>query len=341
VPDRLRDVFEEVTAGTTTGYDAAFAIQQYLREDFSYSVSTPVQDGYDGDGFDAIADFLEERSGYCVHFASAMAILTRMAGIPSRVSLGYLPGDRVGSDDDGVVGYRVGSDDLHAWPELYFAGVGWIPFEPTPGRGSVPSYAVEASDASETDDVPGATATRTPSATPTPTATTEADGSSTSSGRDTPTAAGAVAGSALLAVLLVVLLLPAAVRAGRRRRRRSEAAREGTATPLWDELVDSAVDLGHAVAAADSERDVAGRLRETLPNDPSARDAIDRLLAATERERYADRTSRTTLPRSADLDMALGALRSGSSATRRVLSVVAPASVLRPSDRRRPRVAAA
>jgi transglutaminase-like putative cysteine protease len=340
VPDRLRAVFDEVTAGTTTGYDAAFAIQQYLREDFSYSVSTPVQDGYDGDGFEAIADFLEERSGYCVHFASAMAILTRMAGIPSRVSLGYLPGDRVGSNDDGVVGYRVGSDDLHAWPELYFAGVGWVPFEPTPGRGSVPAYAVEASDAPEAEDVPEATATRTPSATPAPTATTEADGSASSADRDTPVTLGAVAGSALIVVLLALLLLPAGVRMVRRGRRRAEAASGGTAAPLWDELVDTAVDLGHAVAAADSERDLAGRLRGALQDDPSAREAIDRLLAATERERYADRTGRTTVARGEDLDVALDALRSRSSVTQRILSIMAPASVLRPSGRRRSRAAA-
>jgi hypothetical protein len=140
-------------------------------------------------------------------------------------------------------------------------------------------------------------------------------------------------------VLLSVLLLPAGVRIVRRRRRRAEAASEGTATPLWDELVDAAVDLGHAVAAADSERDLAGRLRGSLPDDPGAREAIGRLLTATERERYADRTGRAADARGDDLDTALGALRSRSSATRRLLSVVAPASVLRAPRRHRSRAA--
>ena len=98
-------------------------------------MEAPVDDGYDGDGFEVIAEFLEKKSGYCVHFSSAMAILARMAGIPARISLGYLPGDRVVGADTRL-SYTVGTDDLHAWPELYFSGVGWVPFEPTPGAGS-------------------------------------------------------------------------------------------------------------------------------------------------------------------------------------------------------------
>ncbi|PSL39797.1 transglutaminase-like putative cysteine protease [Labedella gwakjiensis] len=334
VPDTLQSVFDEVTAGTANGYDAAYAIQQFFRTEFRYSVSTPVQDGYDGDGFDAIADFLEERSGYCVHFASAMAILTRMAGIPSRVSLGYLPGDRVGSDDDGFVAYRVGSDDLHAWPELYFAGVGWVPFEPTPGRGVVPSYALQTSEAPDEDDVPDGSATRTPSATPTPSASTDPDASSAGSARDVSAAQTTAVGSVLLVLVLLLVLSPGAIRLMRRRRRWAAATIGSTVLPVWDDLVDSVADLGYPLGEADSERDLASRLEGILRDDVTAREALGRLLASTEAERYAGPGARTDegmiVARRDDAVRVVGALGQVASRSRRARAAIAPASVLSP-----------
>ncbi|RUQ97593.1 transglutaminaseTgpA domain-containing protein [Labedella endophytica] len=328
VPGTLRSVFDDVTAGTTNQYDAAFAIQEYLRTDFAYSVTTPVQDGYDGDGFQAIADFLEQKSGYCVHFASAMAILSRMAGIPSRVSLGYLPGDRVGSDDDGFVAYRVGSDDLHAWPELYFAGVGWVPFEPTPGRGIVPSYAVEAADAAAPDDVPTGAASQDPSSTPTPTASTdpdEAEAGAGGSGRSTQTTA---VGSVLLVLVLLVIVVPAIVRTVRRRRRWDLARAESTVAPLWDDLVDAVLDLGYPVGDADSERDLAARLRRVVAEDRRATASLDRLLAAVEFERYAKASSPVVADLRDDAEIVRGALAAATTRAHRVRAAVVPASVV-------------
>ncbi len=95
-------------------------------------------------GADVIGVFLQEKTGYCVHYASAMALMARSLGIPSRIAVGFQPGER--SFDQGQTYYTVNSDDLHAWPELFFQGVGWLRFEPTPGRGTVPSYGVEAVD---------------------------------------------------------------------------------------------------------------------------------------------------------------------------------------------------
>lgn len=338
VPDTLRTVFEDVTAGTSNGYDAAFAIQQYLRTEFRYSVSTPVQDGYDGDGLEAIAAFLDEGSGYCVHFASAMAILSRMAGIPARVSLGYLPGDRVGSEDDAFVSYRVGSDDLHAWPELYFAGVGWVPFEPTPGRGVVPTYALEQSTTTGPENVPEGQATRPPSATPTPSATTEAQTSPADGSREVAAAQTAAVGVVLLAVVLLILMAPGGLRIMRRRRRWREATERSTVGPLWDELVDSVTDLGYASSAGDSERDLAGRLSEILRDDAGADGAdgaLRRVLASIEAERYAGPGARseagTVLARRGDLASVVTALGLVAGRPRRVRAVVIPASVLSPA----------
>ena len=138
----------KATGDALTEYDKAVALQDYFRDNsFVYSTQTPLKQGFDGDGARVIAKFLEVKSGYCVHFASAMALMARTLGIPSRVAEGYLPGATSGGTATNPGEYTVTSDDLHAWPELYFAGVGWVPFEPTVGRGTVPDYTRPQTDA--------------------------------------------------------------------------------------------------------------------------------------------------------------------------------------------------
>ncbi len=150
VPEIVRTTAEAVTAGSTTAYARAMAIQRYLRSvEFTYSLQSPVQGGYDGNGLSVLADFLTQKSGYCIHFASAMAVMARLEGIPSRIAVGYAPGRATGATvsiggQGALPEYEVDARDAHAWPELYFQGLGWVPFEPTPSRGVVPSYATEA-----------------------------------------------------------------------------------------------------------------------------------------------------------------------------------------------------
>ena len=106
------------------------------RPQFTYSLELADQ-AADGDLSDEpLARFLETKRGYCVQFASAMVMLSRAAGIPARMAIGFLPGSIDG--DDRVV--RV--SDAHAWPELYFPRLGWVRFEPTPGTrsGVAPEY---------------------------------------------------------------------------------------------------------------------------------------------------------------------------------------------------------
>ena len=86
---------------------------------------------------DLLAAFVtNDRVGYCEQFAAAMAAMGRVLGIPSRVVVGFLDGT---TQEDGRILYT--SDDRHAWPEMYFTGVGWVRFEPTPGSraGATPS----------------------------------------------------------------------------------------------------------------------------------------------------------------------------------------------------------
>ncbi|GMA91783.1 DUF3488 and transglutaminase-like domain-containing protein [Homoserinibacter gongjuensis] len=134
MPAIVVDTAHQVADAAASAYDKALALQTYLRGvDFSYSEEAPVDEGFDGTGMDALAIFLERKTGYCVHYASAMAVMARELGIPSRVAVGFQPGDRRFNDGSNL--YEVSTDDLHAWPELYFDDIGWLRFEPTPGRG--------------------------------------------------------------------------------------------------------------------------------------------------------------------------------------------------------------
>lgn len=149
VPGNIQAVIDRAMAGVedATPYEQAVAIQNYLRSNaFTYSEKTPVQDGYDGSGMDVIKAFLDKKSGYCIHFASSMALMARVLDIPSRIVTGYSPGTATGesvtsSNGTKLQEFTVTSRNAHAWPELYFSGVGWVAFEPTPGRGIPPVYA--------------------------------------------------------------------------------------------------------------------------------------------------------------------------------------------------------
>lgn len=116
----------ELTRKTTTDYDAALAIQNWFRSEFRYSTETvrPVDEVSDLD------NFLADKSGYCEQFAATMALMARVAGIPSRVQVGFTPGESQGN-----AVWEVTAHDAHAWPELWFEDVGWVRFEPTPGGG--------------------------------------------------------------------------------------------------------------------------------------------------------------------------------------------------------------
>ena len=146
VPAIIGTTARTVAGNQPTPYGQAMALQDYLRSgSFTYSLDTPVQDGYDGSGMDVLAKFLDVKSGYCIHFSAAMAVMARELGIPSRIAVGFAPGSTTGQTETvggrALNGFEATGRDAHAWPELYFQGLGWVPFEPTPSRGSVPEYA--------------------------------------------------------------------------------------------------------------------------------------------------------------------------------------------------------
>ena len=307
VPEIVRTTADRVTAGAATPYARAMAIQKYLRSlEFSYSLQSPVQGGYDGNGLSVLADFLTQKSGYCIHFASAMAVMARLEGIPSRIAVGYAPGRSTGatvavSGQGPLPEFEVDARDAHAWPELYFQGVGWVPFEPTPSRGVVPAYATEAAPPSgastnERNDAltPGDGSTRAPASTLAPVPLPGAGAAAPGNAHPAQVLYGV--GAVLLLVLLVAT--PRIARSGVRRRRLKAAERgesgaaAGPALPAWAELRDLATDYGVAPGASETPRHFSQRLRASAAlGEPGGADGAGQRAAAAltedfEREQY-------------------------------------------------------
>ncbi|MFN0089081.1 MAG: transglutaminaseTgpA domain-containing protein [Acidimicrobiales bacterium] len=126
---RARDLARTITAPGATPYDKALLLQSWFLANYEYS--TNVDPGHGEDRLEAFL-FGDAKAGYCEQFAGAFAALARAVGLPSRVAVGFTPGDRDEADRNL---YHVRGKHAHAWPEVYLGGYGWLPFDPTPGRG--------------------------------------------------------------------------------------------------------------------------------------------------------------------------------------------------------------
>lgn len=123
LPERVQTLAWEVVRGVQTPYEKAWAVETYLRQ-FEYDLRAPSPPP----GRDVVDYFLfEAQQGYCDYFASAFVVLVRAVGVPARLAVGYGSGSY--SQDEGC--YAVSEMNAHSWPEVYFSGYGWIPFEPT------------------------------------------------------------------------------------------------------------------------------------------------------------------------------------------------------------------
>jgi hypothetical protein len=127
VPSRVKQLAIQLTATQPTPYDRVRAIEQYLRSTYSYTTDVP----YPPANQDLADYFLFDlREGYCDYYASAMVVLARAAGIPARLAIGYA----TGTYNLNSGRFIVTQADSHSWVEVYFPGVGWVPFEPTAAR---------------------------------------------------------------------------------------------------------------------------------------------------------------------------------------------------------------
>lgn len=126
LPDVVGATARRVTAGARSTYEAALLLQAWFQREFEYSLE--VRPGH---GNSAIESFLRDRIGYCEQFAGTYAAMLRTQGIPSRVAVGFTSGVAIADGEFSVLGRNA-----HAWPEVWFDDIGWVGFEPTPGRGA-------------------------------------------------------------------------------------------------------------------------------------------------------------------------------------------------------------
>lgn len=294
VPDNLPAVVvqtaRQVTSGAKDDYSAAVKLQDYFAVSGGFRYDTKVSSGT---GSQAIAKFLADKEGFCVHFAFSMASMARTLGIPARVAVGFTPGEK---QSDGVV--NVSMRDAHAWPELYFEGVGWTRFEPTPRSGiTVPDYSRPTTPQ---------TLPNTPTAAPSASAAQPSAGPSkaddcppdqkklgecgpaaaqrnTGAGGDGTSAATVLAWTAGGIALLALPLLPFLWR----RRVRARRLGSGRVLTAWRELGDAAWDVGIPPDEALSPRGAADRVLSLGRLAPETADAVRRVAGAVERELYA------------------------------------------------------
>jgi transglutaminase-like putative cysteine protease len=123
---RIAALAKRITANAPTMYDKAVAVESYLHNNFTYDVNINPPSGQE-----PVSWFLFDsgNKGYCVYFASAMAIMLRSVGIPARVISGYSSGKY----DAKLHKWVIDGTDSHTWTQVYFAGYGWINFEPSHG----------------------------------------------------------------------------------------------------------------------------------------------------------------------------------------------------------------
>jgi hypothetical protein len=133
--ERTRELAQRLTEGSATTYDKIQTLQGWLGANTTYSLDIPPLPI----GRDAVDQYLfEDRQGYCEQIASALAIMLRVLGVPTRLAVGYVP-ERL---DPATGQYLVLDKNAHAWVEVWWPDVGWQGFDPTadvplaPGAGT-------------------------------------------------------------------------------------------------------------------------------------------------------------------------------------------------------------
>ncbi|HEX2360341.1 MAG TPA: transglutaminase-like domain-containing protein [Solirubrobacterales bacterium] len=273
--EQTYDLATRVTSGAATPHDAVTRIESYLRGTYTYDQNPPEH----GDPLPAF--LFEDRRGYCQQFSGAMALMLRMIGIPARVASGFAPGGR--DPDRGT--FLVEDVDAHAWVEVYFTGIGWVPFEPTPAAAPAES---QLSDTATTDPASDTEVTTIDAA---PTQSSDSGGGGDGGGRTQALAPGSADGGGsgpggteiIAAVALAAALAVSGLYAIRTLRRR-RLGPESLAAAELGELERALARLDRPLPAGATLLD-AGRRLEGLAGPAGAR------YAASLRERRYRRPS--------------------------------------------------
>ena len=274
--DRVRTLAAEISEGRTSQLDVVEATESWLRGNTTYDLEVPREPA----GVDAVDHFLfETRRGFCEHIASAMAILLRANGIPTRLVAGFGPGSR-----NPLTGYyEVRFADAHAWVEVYYAGVGWVPYDPTFG---VPPADPSWTTRFAAPEVLGAVGRAIGTAVPRP--VKEIVGAA---GR----AVSDLAGAALAAWPIALVLVggtAAAIAAYRRRRVRRRHPPTDPIGLAFEDLVDALAASGHERPAARTPTEVLAEVAADRDLEVEVRVFTDMVVRTFEARRFAPPTER-------------------------------------------------
>jgi transglutaminase-like putative cysteine protease len=342
INSKVLQITQDAVGDATTPWAKSVALYNYFtdgRNGFQYSLQTA-----GGSSNDALLDFLTNKQGFCEQYASAMAAMLRIEGIPSRVVLGYTSG----TYDAASKTWTVTNLDAHAWVEGYFTGIGWVEFDPTPlgdGRTQYEPYLpapTTTPNEQPTEDQPTADSSTDVEQAPESSSdliTTLPTTDDTSSG--SAISASTAIAIAIAVVVIALLLIPAATRAAARRRRSALARGPDpglAAHAAWDEMTATAIDRGVQLPATDSTRALARRLLAVPSLDEPAKSAITLIADAEERSVYA-RHAGVEGDLAAALRTARHGLLSGLSRGRRCWIALAPRSVLAGAGRGQSRLA--
>lgn len=311
LPEDLPEVVDlyarEAVGDATNRWEQAVRLQRWFQDPdrFTYDLQR-APSAADGDD---LTRFLtpgpQGRIGYCEQFAASMALMARTLGIPARVAVGFLRPEPTGPET-----WTFSAHDMHAWPELYFEGYGWVLMEPTPvdRTASVPSYTRDG--AFPDPGGPDAQPTAAPSAEPTAGLPSQAPQPGLEDDATDPTTAenGATTWPWVLVGLVALAALAVAPRilrdARTRRRFRRAADDRARAEAAWAELRDLVIDVGRRWEDGVSPRATGTRVRTLVyrpERDPrtygpggaagaaEGADAVDRIVTAVEHARFAAR----------------------------------------------------
>ena len=292
----VRQLAVAATRSATSPYAQAKALQDWLRSPpFRYDLNVKADDAPN-----ALLNFLTvTRAGFCQQFAASYAVLARSIGLPTRVAVGFSEGT-VGAD--GL--YHVSDAQAHAWPEVYFQDIGWIAFEPTPGRGSPDPVEQAVTGVPPAQDTAAGTASGSTPTVTVPVASASGPATTTVARQRTPSAGDgsplpvvrhrrpwwhhpALVGFALVLLALAIWATVLNATTMLVRRRRTARAREPDAVVnlAWIEATEALADAGVPPFASETPAEYAARAANTLPTAPGV--ALGDLARAVEVADYA------------------------------------------------------
>ena len=262
----------QVTQGATSPYEQAAALEQWFTRDGGFTYSTAIVGSPD---IDPVVEFLTDRVGYCEQYAATMALMARSLGIPARVNIGFTAGT---VNTEGT--WTVRGRNAHAWPELWFDGLGWVWFEPTPraddqsGVTSPPYSDVPDREQQVPDPIDAAE----------PPPVVDVDpGAPSASGSGSGIAAWLIAIGAIAALTST----PFIFRALRRRQRTGAQEAAARIEGAWQELETIAKRWGCTWPASTTPRDAGALLMERGELSAEGSSAVRSLVGWVELSRYA------------------------------------------------------